>query len=83
MSDEPQEDAAQLPFAFEWDWVRVYEEIQSDGTPSLGIQHTADISPWKLQGMLQAAADYYRTMTTNVFFGSDDPWSELEEEEED
>ena len=34
MSDEPQEDAAQLPFAFEWDWVRVYEEIQSEiGTP--------------------------------------------------
>jgi hypothetical protein len=65
---------------FMWDWVRIFEVVQEDNTKTLEIEHSPDCDAWKLQGMLQAAADYYRTMTTNIFFGQDDtPWAGIEE----
>lgn len=67
--------------AFEWDWVRVYELILPDNTKTIGIDHSPDVDPWKMQGMLQAAADYYRAMTTNLFFENDSYLGECDCEE--
>ena len=54
----------------EADWIHLGEIMDGEGQLSLAITHSEGITPWKILGMLQAAGDFHRTMTTNIFFGS-------------
>jgi hypothetical protein len=57
-----------VPEVFESAWVRVTEAIDENGSPTLEITHDEFCTPWQIMGMLQAAADYHRELTKNVFF---------------
>lgn len=70
----------------ESDWVRVSELIDSDGDPTLQVTHSETLTPWKLVGMLQAAADYHRELVKNIFFSSpfeDDEDYDLDDTEDE
>jgi hypothetical protein len=69
--------------SFAWDWIRVVEVIESDGSQRLHVEHSDDMAPWKLLGMLQAAADWHRTLTTNVMFGGEYALEMFEDEDDD
>jgi len=79
MSDVPCDEEGS---SFMWDWVRIFEVIEADGSKSIRIDHSDDIEPWKITGMLQAAADFHRQLMTNVFFnvGWEEAWGDSEEE---
>lgn len=58
------------PTFFEADWVRVVEVVGDDGVPTLLLEHSDMMTPWKMLGLLQAALEFQKTMTTNLFYGA-------------
>jgi len=68
----------------ESDWIHISESVDGEGQLSLVITHSDTITPWKIMGMMQAGADFHRTMTTNIFFGAPTgfvgEWSEEDDE---
>lgn len=52
----------------ETEWVRISECMDAEGDMAIRIHHSEGMVPWKMLGMLQAAADFHRTMMTNEFF---------------
>lgn len=54
---------------FEANWVRVSELIGPDGTPVLVVTDSGTLTPWAVSGLLLAAADFQRTLVTNIFYG--------------